>query len=229
MTVSSVPDNREPLHLVWDWNGTVLNDFEIILRSTNDSFGDHGLPPITADQYRTQIKMPIRAFYADILGHEPTDEEWEAMDATFHKYYVAYEREARLSDGLPDLFRHWAGRGRSQSLLSMYHDDKLVPVVRHHGISHHFALVQGTRPPRPARKAEHLADHLRQLRLDPARVVLIGDSPDDANAAFSVGARVILYGGGFAAAAALQATGAPIADTLDAAVAMIDELAADLA
>ncbi|MFD0631375.1 HAD family hydrolase [Catenulispora yoronensis] len=99
-----------PLHLVWDWNGTVLNDFEIILRSTNDSFGDHGLAPITAEQYRTQIKMPIRSFYADILGHEPTDEEWEGLDSTFHKYYVAYERQARLSDGLPDLFRDWAGR-----------------------------------------------------------------------------------------------------------------------
>lgn len=219
--------NRPPLHLVWDWNGTVLNDFEIILRSTNDSFSDHGLPPITADQYRTQIKMPIRSFYEDILGHAPTDEQWEAMDATFHKYYVAYEREARLSDGLPDLFLDWAGRGHSQSLLSMYHDDKLVPVVEHHGITQHFALVQGTTPPRPARKAEHLADHLRRLDADPSRVVLIGDSPDDAAAARSVGARVILYSGGFAAAASLLATGAPIADTLAAAVAMIDELGAD--
>ena len=224
----TVPNHQEPLHLVWDWNGTVLNDFEIILRSTNDSFGDHGLPPITADQYRTQIKMPIRAFYADILGYAPTDEQWEAMDVTFHKYYVAYERQARLSDGLPDLFRDWAGRGHSQSLLSMYHDDKLVPVVEHHGIAHHFALVQGTTPPRPARKAEHLADHLRRLRLDPATVVLIGDSPDDAAAAYSVGARVILYSGGFAAASSLRATGAPIADTLADAVTMIPERGAAL-
>ncbi|NUR58274.1 MAG: HAD family hydrolase [Catenulispora sp.] len=221
------PSRKAPLHLVWDWNGTVLNDFEIILRSTNDSFGDHGVPPITADQYRTQIKMPIRAFYTDILGHAPTDEEWEAMDATFHDYYVAYERQARLSDGLPDLFRAWAGRGHSQSLLSMYHDDKLVPAVAHHGIAHHFALVQGTKQPRPARKAEHLADHLRRLRVDPATVVLIGDSPDDAAAAYSVGARVVLYAGGFAATSSLVATGAPIADTLAAAVAMIEELAAE--
>ena len=217
-----------PLHLVWDWNGTVLNDFEIILRSTNASFGDHGLPAITADQYRTQIKMPIRSFYAEILGQEPTDEEWEAMDASFHRYYVAFEREARLSDGLPDLFREWAGRGRSQSLLSMYHDDKLVPAVRHHGIAHHFALVQGTRPPRPARKSTHLRDHLDRLGLDPARVVLIGDSPDDAHAAQSVGAHAILYSGGFAAVQSLRSAGAPIVDDLAAAVAMIDEvLAAD--
>ncbi|MFD0631376.1 HAD family hydrolase [Catenulispora yoronensis] len=87
-------------------------------------------------------------------------------------------------------------------------------------------MVQGTTPPRPARKAEHLADHLRRLRMEPSRVVLIGDSPDDAAAARSVGARVILYSGGFAAAASLRATGAPIADSLIAAVAMIEELGA---
>jgi phosphoglycolate phosphatase-like HAD superfamily hydrolase len=220
------PKDLQRMHLVWDWNGTVLNDFEIILRSTNDSFGDHGLPPITAEQYRTQIKMPIRAFYADILGHEPTDEEWETLDASFHRYYVAYERQARLSDGLPDLFRDWAGRGHSQSLLSMYHDDKLVPVVAHHGIAHHFTLVQGTTPPRPARKAEHLQDHLRRLSVDPSQVVLIGDSPDDAHAAQSVGAHAILYSGGFAAAQALAATGARIADTLSAAVEIIEEVVA---
>lgn len=220
----TVPNNHQPLHLVWDWNGTVLNDFEIILRSTNASFGDHGLPAITADQYRSQIKMPIRAFYADILGREPDDQEWEALDATFHKYYVAYEREARLSDGLPDLFREWSGRGHSQSLLSMYHDDKLVPVVRHHGIDQYFELVQGTAPPRPARKGLHLRDHLGRLGVDPARVVLIGDSPDDAAAAASVGARAILYSGGFAAVRSLQTAGVPIVDSLTAAVALIDQV-----
>jgi phosphoglycolate phosphatase-like HAD superfamily hydrolase len=222
----TVPKNRQPLHLVWDWNGTVLNDFEIILRSTNDSFADYGMPPITAEQYRTLVRMPIRSFYADIIGREPSDEEWEAMDSTFHKYYVAYEREARLSDGLPDLFRDWAGRGHSQSLLSMYHDEKLVPVVRHHGIEHHFELVQGTTPPRPPRKGMHLEDHLRRLHVDPARVVLIGDSPDDAAAADSVGAHAILYSGGFAAMPSLQAAGAPIADSLTAAMALIDQVMA---
>jgi phosphoglycolate phosphatase-like HAD superfamily hydrolase len=220
------PKSPQPLHLVWDWNGTVLNDFEIILRSTNDSFAVHGLPAITADQYRTQIKMPVRSFYADILGHEPTDEEWEALDSSFHKYYVAHEREARLSDGLPDLFREWSGRGHSQSLLSMYHDDKLEPMVEHHGIAHHFELVQGTKPPRPTRKGLLLGDHLTRLAIDPAHVVLIGDSPDDAAAAASVGAHAILYSGGFAAMKSLELTGAPIAASLIDAVALIDEVMA---
>ena len=56
-----------------------------------------------------------------LLGREPSDEEWEFLDHTFHAYYVRYEREARLSAGLPHLLKNWAAKGRTQSLLSMYH------------------------------------------------------------------------------------------------------------
>ena len=213
-----------PLHLVWDWNGTVLNDFAVILRSTNDSFRDLGHAPITAETYRAKMRLPIRAFYEAIFGRDPSNEEWEQLDGSFHSYYVQYEKEARLADGLPDLFEHWAAAGRTQSLLSMYHDDKLVPVVEHHGLTRHFALVQGTTPPRPPRKGTHLADHLARLGVDPARTVLIGDSPDDAHAAEHVGARAVLYSGGFAAGDSLRETGAPIVDTLREAVALIERM-----
>jgi phosphoglycolate phosphatase-like HAD superfamily hydrolase len=52
------------LHLVWDWNGTVLNDFDVSFRSTNSSFRDAGLPEITTATYRALLRSPIRSFYA---------------------------------------------------------------------------------------------------------------------------------------------------------------------
>ena len=55
-----------PLHLVWDWNGTVLNDFAIILRATNDSFRDAGLPLITADETRARNLVPAARVAARI-------------------------------------------------------------------------------------------------------------------------------------------------------------------
>jgi phosphoglycolate phosphatase-like HAD superfamily hydrolase len=218
-----MPD-KTPLHLVWDWNGTVLDDFAVIMRSTNDSFRDAGLPEITAERYRSTICLPIRAFYGRILEREPSDEEWEFLDHAFHTYYVQYEKDAGLSAGLPNLFEDWAGTGRTQSLLSMYHDEKLVPVVEHHGLTRYFALVQGTTMPRPERKGVHLADHLERLGIDGSRTVLIGDSPDDAHAAEHVGARAVLYAGGFAARASLAETGAPIADTLQEAIELIERM-----
>jgi phosphoglycolate phosphatase-like HAD superfamily hydrolase len=67
-------------------------------------------------------------------------------------------------------------------------------------------------------KAGHLAAHLAELAVPGARTVLIGDSLDDAAAADSVGAEVVLYTGGFTHPDRLRASGRPVADTLVQAV-----------
>jgi phosphoglycolate phosphatase-like HAD superfamily hydrolase len=212
------------LHLVWDWNGTVLNDFDVGFRSTNSSFRDAGLPEITTAMYRELLRTPTRSFYAAVLDRDPSDEECDVLKHAFHTYYLLYEKEAALSSGLPHLFRQWHGSGHTQSLLSLHPQDKLVPAVERHGLTPYFALVQGTTPPSLERKAAYLADHLARLKVDPAAAVLIGDSVDDAHAAEQTGASIVLYSGGFGARADLAATGAPVADSLAEAVELIDSL-----
>jgi hypothetical protein len=102
---------KSALHLVWDWNGTVLNDFDVSFRSTNSSFRDAGLPEITTATYRALLRSPIRGFYAAVLDRDPSDEECDFLDRTFHAYYLLYEKEAAPSSGLPHLFRQWHGAG----------------------------------------------------------------------------------------------------------------------
>jgi len=67
-------------------------------------------------------------------------------------------------------------------------------------------------------KAEHLVRHLDVQGLDPAQVTLIGDSLDDAASAQQVGARCVLYSGGFHDAASLAVAGVPVVDSLALAV-----------
>jgi phosphoglycolate phosphatase-like HAD superfamily hydrolase len=213
---------KSALHLVWDWNGTVLNDFNASFRSTNSSFRDAGLPEITPATYRALLRSPIRSFYAAVLDRDPSDEECEFLDRAFHAYYLLYEKDAAPSPGLPQLFRQWHGAGHTQSLLSLFPQRKLVPAVERHGLASHFELVQGATPPYPEQK--DLAGHLARLKVDPAAAVLIGDLADDARAADQAGVKVVLYSGGFGARADLVATGAPVADSLAEAVALIDSL-----
>jgi phosphoglycolate phosphatase-like HAD superfamily hydrolase len=63
-------------------------------------------------------------------------------------------------------------------------------------------------------KAPHLRAHLDALGLDGPECVLIGDSVDDAHAALEVGARVVLYDGGFTHGDLLRATGQPTMSSL---------------
>jgi phosphoglycolate phosphatase-like HAD superfamily hydrolase len=106
----------------------------------------------------------------------------------------------------------------------MFRHEQLLSLVGRYGIQDEFVRIDGLVGPGGGHKAEHLARHLAALRLDPAAVLLVGDSLDDADAAAGAGAGCILYNGGYhdrsaleeaAASASAAASGTvPVADTM---------------
>ncbi|MGW6457892.1 HAD family hydrolase [Streptomyces sp. NPDC055078] len=212
--------SQSTTHLVWDWNGTLLDDVTAVFAATNAAFADLGLEPLTMERYRELYCIPIPRFYERMLGRMPTDAEWEVMDETFHRYYTEHRVGCGLTEGVEDLLREWRRAGRSQSLLSMYGHDELIPVVRGYGIENHFVRVDGRTGPSGGSKAVHMERHLAALAgsADPGRTVVIGDAVDDAVAAAHVGARAVLYTGGSHSRESLEAVGVPVVDTLPEAV-----------
>ncbi|MBY8345657.1 HAD hydrolase-like protein [Streptomyces spinosirectus] len=214
-------------HIVWDWNGTLFHDNDAIIGATNAAFAELGLEPITMEQYRALYCVPVPKFYERLLGRLPTDAEWLVMDQTFHRYYAEQRAACSLAAGATELLADWQSAGGSQSLLSMYGHEDLVPLVRKFGIEAHFIRVDGRTGPSGGSKAEHMVRHLAALGdVDPARAVVIGDAADDAIAARHAGARAVLYTGGSHSRASLEQVGVPVVDTLADAVAEAQRLAA---
>ncbi|MFJ6216370.1 HAD family hydrolase [Streptomyces sp. NPDC092296] len=213
-------------HLVWDWNGTLFHDMEAVVAASNAAFAEVGLPPLSLDRYRLLYCIPIPRFYERLLGRAPTAEEWQRMDRVFHDHYTEHSAGCSLTPGAELLLEQWETAGRSQSILSMYGHEELVPLVRGFGIERRFVRVDGRTGPSGGGKAEHLLRHLTALgdRVDPARTVVIGDAADDGLAAAAAGAHAVLYTGGSHARESLAAVGVPVVDSLAEAV----SLAADL-
>ncbi|MEU5533815.1 HAD family hydrolase [Streptomyces sp. NPDC020362] len=215
-------------HIVWDWNGTLFHDNDAIIGATNAAFAELGLAPITLEEYRALYCVPVPKFYERLLGRLPTEAEWERMDGVFHRHYTEHRVRCGLTDGAADLLAGWRSAGHSQSLLSMYGHEELVPLVRGFGIEGHFVRVDGRTGPSGGSKAEHMVRHLEALSgaVEAARTVVIGDAADDAVAARHVGARAVLYTGGSHSRASLEEVGVPVVDTLAEAVAAAQRIAA---
>ena len=204
------------MHLVWDWNGTLLNDLEIVVASTNTAFLKAGGKAISADDHRRRFRRPIIEFYSESLGRELLETEFLEMDQVFHQSYLDSMLTVTLTQDAVQAMAAWEG---TQSLLSMWFHHELVPAVTRFGLE--FLRVDGLRDPlNGTYKADHLRNHLAELGMAADDVVLIGDSVDDADAARAVGARCVLYSGGFTDEENLRACGVPVARTLLEAVAL---------
>ncbi|MET9804044.1 HAD family hydrolase [Streptomyces sp. NPDC006368] len=215
-------------HLVWDWNGTLLDDIDAVIGATNAAFEEIGLEPITLARYRELYCVPVPVFYERLMGRLPTDAEWAMMDGAFHRHYWVRAEACGLTAGAAELLAARQDAGHTQSLLSLAPHEHLLPIVRRHGIEPRFVRVDGRTDTSTAGKAAHMVRHLKALDgvARAERVVVIGDAADDAIAAAHVGAKAVLYTGGSHSRASLEAVGVPVVDTLAEAVAVAEDLAA---
>ncbi|NWF30790.1 HAD family hydrolase [Streptomyces sp. PKU-EA00015] len=212
-------------HLVWDWNGTLLDDIAAVIDATNAAFAEIGLEQITLERYRELYCVPVPRFYERLMGRLPTDAEWLVMDAAFHKHYWARADACGLAAGAAELLAGRQQSGLTQSLLSLAPHEHLIPIVRRHGIEERFVRVDGRVGASTTGKAEHMVRHLAALEgVMPDRVVVIGDAVDDAVAAGHVGAKAVLYTGGSHSRGSLKKAGVPVVDSLHEAVAVAEEL-----
>ncbi|GAA4915801.1 phosphoglycolate phosphatase-like HAD superfamily hydrolase [Stackebrandtia albiflava] len=202
-------------HLVWDWNGTLLDDFEAVVAASSAAVVALGGTAFDGATHREKYRRPITDFYNEQLGRELTEAEFERLNELFHSGYLERIAECRLAEGALEAVTGWNG---TQSLLSMWRHADLVPLVTRFGLAEHFARVDGLRATDHGGKHRYLVAHLSELNVQATEVVMIGDSVDDADAAVAAGAGCVLYSGGTTSERLLRATGFPVVDTLAEAV-----------
>jgi phosphoglycolate phosphatase-like HAD superfamily hydrolase len=140
------------------------------------------------------------------------------LNKIFHDEYFSRVHRASLADDALEAIALTEQKGWNQSVLSMTTHDELVEIVASHGITDRFVLIEGLQTPTGGLKAAHLEQHLAKLGIDPANAVVVGDTPDDAMAAQTVGSSVVLYDGGSHHVPVLVAAAAPVAHTLLSAI-----------
>jgi phosphoglycolate phosphatase-like HAD superfamily hydrolase len=205
---------------VWDWNGTILDDNDAVVAAVNAVCTAFGRDHIDLDYWRSIYRRPLSEGYQELLARELSIQDWAEIDRLYHDAYRALLPTTRLAPGIPDELRRWRAAGGRQSLLSMWFHDELVPLVTEYGLADLFIRIDGQRENIGGHgKTAHLIEHLTALRLDPTEVLVIGDVLDDAIAAKAAGVRCVLLTTGVMTRKALEASGAPVVDSIAEALA----------
>ncbi len=237
---SSPQHPSRPQHIVWDWNGTILDDNHAVVTAVNVVCAAFGRAPIDLDTWRATYSRPLRHCYERLLDRDLDEDDWARVDRLYHEAYRDLLPTCGLATGVPEALDSWRGAngipvvgsdgtqtpatGRSQSLLSMWFHDELVPLITEYGLDPLFARVDGLRSEiGGGSKAVHLDKHLGELGVDPDEAVLIGDVLDDAHAAEHVGAHCILLTTGVMNRPALEASGFPVVDSIPEALARMHD------
>ena len=203
--------------IIWDWNGTLLNDGWLCHELGNMQLLAHGLTPLTIEEYKKRFRHPIQYFYKD-LGFDFSVKSFHQLSTEFHNHYERRRPECQLQDEASMVLRKLHGQGKKQFVLSAQQQDILLESVGHFEVSEFFAHVRGLPDKLAHSKVDLGKELLKQAEVVPETAVLIGDTLHDFEVASALGIGCVLVAHGYQAKELLAATGAPVVESLAALV-----------
>lgn len=196
-------------HLIWDWNGTLLDDLDLSIEVMNAILARRLLPALDRTRYHTLFDFPVRAYY-ERLGFDPVRDPFERLSTEFISGYDARRLESRLHRDARGTLAAAATAGLRQSILSAYRHETLHEIVAHFGLTSHFEHIAGLDNIHAHSKVALGHDLVRRLAIAPAEILLVGDTLHDLEVARELGVDCALISGGHHPAARLIAGGARV-------------------
>jgi phosphoglycolate phosphatase len=199
-----------PRQIIWDWNGTLLDDAQASINALNSLLRERRLPLLDRKRYRADFGFPVRAFYGAI-GITVDDQAWDELAILFHE---RYRREpAQVSSEARALLGWLQARNVPQAILSACEQRLLDTQVAEQGLAGTFVAVQGTDNFDGRSKIEVGRQLLRRLAV-PGVSLLIGDTLHDAEVADALGCDCVLVACGHQNRERLATAGCPVFDSL---------------
>lgn len=204
MTVSAV---------IWDWNGTLLNDLGLCVSSINILLENRKLPVLNPEKYKEVFSFPVKDYYQTI-GFDFAKEDFEVPAMEFISLYESQVESCTLQPGALDVLSYFEDKETRQFVLSAMQQDLLEKTLKHNGIFHFFEGVAGLGDHYAVSKVERGKQLISQFKIEKENVLIIGDTVHDFEVARELGIRCILVADGHQSEERLNCTGALVVNNL---------------
>ncbi len=194
--------------VIWDFNGTILDDLKISIESADKLLNRYGLEPIiSVEKYYRVFGFPIIDYYRRI-GFDFSKTDYTVLAHEWVDIYLSLLPYANVRDGIPEVIDRISSLGIKQTILSMTKEEMLIGQLRSLGIYERFDEVCGLNDIYASSKLE-LAKKWRERHPDES-VLYIGDTIHDAESADVIGCTCLMLLGGHQNEETLKETGREI-------------------
>jgi phosphoglycolate phosphatase len=200
-------DSRKETNcVIWDFNGTLIDDLDLVVRTVNIQLAKRNLPSLTTDDYRDVFGFPVEDYYRRI-GVTFEDETIADLSADFFADYAPALKDCPLHDSMLDVLRQVEAHGMRQFVLSAMEQGMLRSMISHLNIGHFFDGVYGLAHQKGDSKVTRAQELTRDFDIDPSATLFIGDTDHDAEVAQALGMSVVLMSTGHQSTKRLRETG----------------------
>jgi phosphoglycolate phosphatase len=200
--------------IIWDWNGTLLNDTDICIETINTLLSDRNLPQIDRKKYLETFGFPVIDYYRR-LGFDFSIEPFDIPAMQYIDLYSLKIKECPLHDAAISILSFFKLNGFKQMLLSASEIGLLEASIAHFGIRHYFDGLTGLNNHFAASKSEIGIQMLNDQHIIPSDACLIGDTTHDFEVAERMGCQCVLVANGHQAESKLLETGAQVVGKLE--------------
>ncbi len=200
--------------VIWDWNGTLLNDLDFCISTINQLLEKRSLNLLDHVQYKDVFSFPVKDYYTTI-GFDFSKEDFSIPAREFIDLYNSGVKNCDLHSQTHTVLDFFKSAGKRQFVLSAMQQNMLHETLDHQNILNYFEGIAGLNDHYAASKIERGEQLIELYQIRKENAVMIGDTIHDYEVAEKLGITCILIANGHQSKERLESTGAFVADKLE--------------
>lgn len=200
-------------YIIWDWNGTLLDDTRLCVEIMNELLEKRNLPKITKEIYLEVFTFPVKEYYTKI-GFDFTTEPFEIPAIEFIEKYNQRVLSCFLHADAIEVLNYFKNEGVRQFILSAMHQEILDNCIQNFGISRYFESISGLDNHYAVSKSKNGEKLISDFGINNQNLMFIGDTCHDSEVAEILSCKCTLVANGHQSENVLRKTGAIVLNNL---------------
>lgn len=198
--------SSKPQAVIWDWNGTLLNDVSLCVSAMNALLHERQLAEIDIDTYKNIFTFPVKDYY-QAIGFDFTKEAFEIPALAYMDIYIEQVFSAQLHHDAKEVMELMKNKGVRQFMLSAMEQQLLERTIGHFNLNPYLERAYGIEDHLGGGKIHRGRQLISEMQLEARDCLFVGDTLHDKEVAEAIGCPFVLLSNGHQSAARLKVDG----------------------